>query len=133
MNETISKEFKIRLGWKIFFLLGLVIAVIFLYLRISDYPEAARLKTIEDGNAIIAALDSYFSKNGKYPDSLELLAPDYIDKIKKPKWGEDGWIYKFGDPNYFRITVGYKDWGESYYPVMYYSSAQKEVGWIYDN
>jgi len=59
--------------------------------------------------------------------------PKYLYEIKSPKWDEDGWVYEFSDPNFFKITVGYRDWGKSYYPVMYYSSVQKEAGWIYDN
>ena len=112
-------------------LILIVISVVFLELFID--LDKDRLETMDVGNEIIKALESYYAENGKYPQSLNQLVPKYLHEIKFPKWGEGGWVYKYGDPNYFRITVGYKNWGKSYYPVMYYSSAQKEVGWICDN
>ena len=134
----LSKE-RAKISWSklglsiIAILLLLTLGVIFLNQYVQKNSDNDRLETIDIGNEIIGALESYYVDNGRYPKSLEQLVPKYLNEIKRPKWGEDGWVYEFADPNYFKITVGYKEWGESYYPVMYYSSFQKKAGWICDN
>ncbi len=40
-------------------------------------------KLISNGNKIVSAIEKYFHENGDYPSSLEILVPDYIDKIPK--------------------------------------------------
>ena len=114
-------------------LLVLILGAIFLNCYVQKSSDKNRLETVAIGNEIVEALESYHVENGQYPESMERLVPKYLNKLKQPLWGEDGWNYELHGPNSFVIKVGYKDWGKSYYPVMYYSSVQKAAGWIYDN
>lgn len=112
--------------------LFLIAAVLFLNWYAPRSLEADRSETMAIGDEIVEALDRYFSEHGRYPNSFDALVPKYLDKIKAPIWGE-AWQYESYPPNgdAFELKVGYKDWGNSYYPVMYYISTEKK--WLYDS
>ena len=93
--------------------------------------ENLRKETMVSGDKIVKGLESYFLKYNKYPDSLNELIPEYLDKIPKAKWGE-GWRYE-SDSKSFWIETGYKDvlGGEDYYPSLHYFHEEKK--WILDS
>lgn len=43
--------------------------------------------------SIIAALTAYHDSVGMYPETLDQLAPEFIDRIPRPTAGEDEWSY----------------------------------------
>lgn len=65
---------------------------VFGYLNSTILPKYmsrfARNIVIKNSNGLISSIDSYYNHNSKYPDSLEILIPQYIDKI--PKSGVNG-------------------------------------------
>ena len=48
----------------------------------------AKSIAIKNANGLISSIDSYYNDNSMYPDSLEILIPQYLDKI--PKSGVNG-------------------------------------------
>lgn len=115
------------------FLLLLLTAVIFWNWYGPGSLEAARLETMSFGNQIINALEVYRTENGGYPDSLKLLVPKYLPDIQPPVWGQDGWQYVSSSPEFYVITVGYRDGCGSYCPSMHYCPGQEKNEWVYDN
>ncbi|MCK4885738.1 MAG: hypothetical protein KAS96_00055 [Planctomycetes bacterium] len=116
----------LRLRKTFFIIVGLLLFVIgILAYYIPNSMEHDRLATIDIGNEIIEALQTYFDDNGHYPTSLEELVSKYLKEIKKPLWGDSGWIYS-GIPS--GLKVGYKSHG-GLYPMMIYDPKH---GWICD-
>lgn len=66
-----------------------------------------RQETTGRAERIVAAIDSYYTREGRYPESLSLLTPRYILSLPKPMimHGQD-WCYDSGD-GYYRL--GYLD------------------------
>lgn len=62
---------------------------------ISVQDTALYLPSIEKGNQIIASLETYFKKNGRYPKNLNKLVPDYLSKI--PEAGNFGNTFYYSD------------------------------------
>ncbi|MCK4752949.1 MAG: hypothetical protein KAS75_05850 [Planctomycetes bacterium] len=130
-------EKRIRMRWLalrpyiVIIPLFLIALVLFFNWYVPSSLKADRTETVTVGDEIVKALDSYFGDHSKYPNSLEALVPKYLDKVKPPTWGEDGWQYQLNGPNgkSFGLKVGYKGRDNSYYPVIYYSP----LGWIFDN
>jgi hypothetical protein len=46
--------------------------------------------TIELGNEIIAALERYEERHGDYPEALEALVPDYLERVDATSWTYGG-------------------------------------------
>lgn len=42
--------------------------------------------TIERGNEIIAAIERYEERHGEYPEALEDLVPDYLERVDATSW-----------------------------------------------
>lgn len=49
--------------------------------------------TINEGNRIVAALDQFNADNGKYPDTLQELIPNYLDIIPRTQFRY--WVNEF--------------------------------------
>jgi hypothetical protein len=64
----------------------------------------ARGIVIKNANELICSIDKYYLENSKYPDSLNVLVPEYIDKI--PKAGVHG-INRY---NYQKLDKNYEIW-----------------------
>ena len=59
------------------------------------------------GDDVVRALESYHSKNGKYPNALVQLQPEFIRVIAPPLAGRQKWDYVGSDRGYmlsFRRT-----------------------------
>ena len=106
---------------KLKFLLGIillvmiVIAVYVLYL----YQEGGRehynppvkkadsppMQVLNDMTVLSLAVEAYYAKNLKYPDKLEQLKPEFIDKIPLEPGAEKSFIYESDELDRYRITV----------------------------
>lgn len=58
----------------------------------SRLPEC-KGQPFDSGRLLFSALNKYFDDNGRYPDMLVDLVPDYIDNIPPPEWGAGEWKY----------------------------------------
>ncbi len=62
--------------------------------------------TIERGDCIIAAIKSHYVANNKYPQSLDQLVPNYIERIDEPLVGRRKWVYAlYEDRDLFNLGV----------------------------
>ena len=85
---------------KIFLFLSIVLILVLLAgsalvsAKFSNYDYTLSvLQTKINGYSIIVALEKYKNDNGKYPSSLDLLVPDYLQGIRPPMMGPKEWIY----------------------------------------
>jgi hypothetical protein len=46
--------------------------------------------TFELGNEIIAAIERYEERHGEYPEALEALVPDYLERVDATSWTYGG-------------------------------------------
>ena len=83
----------------IVFLIIVLIAVLLVSLALvsskfknHDYTLKV-LQTKINGYSIVVALEKYKNDNGKYPTTLNLLVPDYLQGIRPPMMGPKEWIY----------------------------------------
>jgi hypothetical protein len=64
------------------------------FLLIGCEPDKSSVLNDERiGDGIIAALETYKTQRGSYPDVLSELEPDYIAEIIQPRYGEGRWRY----------------------------------------
>ena len=94
----------------------LVLLVASLLCGCFDTPEERdrkeRLSVETPGNIIVGALNRYERQNGRYPTSLDDLAPKYLEKIPRSKYGSRKWEYKAGSKSgyrWFRFQIRYQD------------------------
>jgi hypothetical protein len=52
-----------------------------------------------------SAVEAYYAKNLKYPESLEELKPEFVDKIPLEAGTEKSFIYQSDETDRYRITV----------------------------
>ena len=106
---------------KLKFLLGvilivmLVIAVYVLYLYQQGGPEYynppvqktddPKVQILSDMTVLSGAVEAYYAKNLRYPDKLEQLKPEFIDKIPLEAGTEKSFIYASDALDRYRITV----------------------------
>ena len=65
-------------------------------LLLAGCDHAHTTATAEDfrrGNDIITAVEKYRAAHGDYPDTLSVLAPNYIRAVEDPDYGEQRWDY----------------------------------------
>jgi hypothetical protein len=118
-----------------------VVAVsIFVALLVSGamaFPlfERRTLRTTEErGNAIVAAIERYRTRVGRFPDSLSAVRPYELQSIPTPTWGDKRWRYQLfaGDAStsskgpLFELRVCTND---SCYPVLYFNSSVRR--WVF--
>jgi hypothetical protein len=116
-------------------MVGILIALAPTYFRgRADNIEAARVldnrltgPPFDNGNILIGKLQAYQEAKGSYPDPLDKLVPEFIDRIPPPNWGANEWRYR-SDGKWFGLGVRrLKDW----YSGHNYSSETK--CWGYDH
>jgi hypothetical protein len=113
----------LRRKWK--FLLGIVFIVMiacavyifYLYQQGgTEYYNPPAQKTddpktqiMRDITVLSGAVEAYYVKNMRYPDNLEQLKPEFIDKIPLEAGTEKAFVYETGGesdgPDRYRITV----------------------------
>ena len=114
---------KIILGVILFVVLIIAGYLCYLYQRggIENYrppvteAESPRARVLNDLTALSQAIDAYYAKNLKYPEKLEELQPEFVDKIPlEPKTGKP-FIYESDGKDQYQIRIsapasyGYKD------------------------
>jgi len=97
--------------FKLFAIYLSIIAIVFgLY-------KARYIMDIYNGNKIVAAIEQYNKKNGVYPEKLEQLTPDFIEKVPKNWTMHRTWFYDLYTENDYRLTfIPYAFLKCSYYP-----------------
>jgi hypothetical protein len=68
----------------------------------TDIPQK---QIISDMTDLSQAVEGYYAKNLKYPDKLEQLKPEFIDKIPLETGTEKSFIYESNVTDRYRITV----------------------------
>ncbi len=121
--RTKNNLFKLRKSFLVIVILVLVLLAFLLYF-VPRAMESERLETIDIGNEIVKALDSYMSANHRYPESIGLLA-----KVSKPKLGKE-WVYKPSkNGQKYELLTGHKKRDGSFGPALYFKSGNSE--WQY--
>jgi hypothetical protein len=106
-------KWKFQLG--IILLVMIVIAVYVFYLYQQGGTEYynppvqktddPKMQIINDMTVLSGAVEAYYAKNLKYPDKLEQLKPEFIDKIPLETGTEKSFIYDSDGLDRYRITV----------------------------
>ncbi|HUN54029.1 MAG TPA: hypothetical protein VMU29_02620 [Smithella sp.] len=71
----------------------------------TESTETPQKQIISDLTALSSALDAYFAKYLKYPDSLDELKPEFMDKIPREAEAKAQFIYQSDEIDHYRITV----------------------------
>lgn len=111
------------------------------YVQDWKYPEISL--SIDRGNEIVLAAETYKSIKGKYPSSLVDLVPVHLKQIASPLAGEPRWFYEtssscdsyslaFGCVAQDPLRSGSPTIA-SLYPVAAFSSLPDGRKWIIDN
>ncbi len=67
--------------------------------------EPPRAQVLRDLNALSQGIDAYYAKNLSYPEKLEQLQPEFLDKIPfEPKTGKP-YLYESNGKDQYRINV----------------------------
>ena len=66
-----------------------------------------------NGEQIAAAIEQYKLNNGNYPETLELLIPEYFDELPEIKrYGRKNWLYTTNSEQY---SLGFEYINDTYY------------------
>ena len=68
----------------------------------TDDPK---VQILSDITVLSGAVEAYYAKNLRYPDKLEQLKPEFIDKIPLETGTEKSFIYASDALDRYRITV----------------------------
>jgi hypothetical protein len=68
----------------------------------TDDPK---VQILSDMTVLSGAVEAYYAKNLRYPDKLEQLKLEFIDKIPLEKGTEKSFIYDSNGRDRYRITV----------------------------
>jgi len=106
---------KLKTLLAIILLVIIVVAGYFIYLyqkgSVEHYrPPATKVETpraqvLSDLTALSQAIDAYQAKNLRYPERLDQLQPEFIDKTPLEPGTEKPFAYESDSPNEYRITV----------------------------
>jgi hypothetical protein len=106
-------ELKLLLG--IIMLVMIVIAGYVLYLYQEGGTEcykppvtkadSLKMQVLSDLTVLSQAVQTYYAKNLRYPEKLEQLKPEFIDKIPLEPGTEKFFIYASDEFDRYRITV----------------------------
>lgn len=89
-----------RLGRALFVPLVLLLLISMSGCSDPNWSEEKIRETQARGDLIIGALEKYRSDTGKYPKTLEQLAPNYLVEIEPPTAGKMEWQYLSGGKNF---------------------------------
>lgn len=118
-----SRKWKIVLGIVLFVIVVIAGYFIYLYQKggVEHYRPPAtkvgspRAQVLSDLDALSQAIDAYYAKNLSYPEKLEQLQPEFLDKIPlEPKTGKP-FLYDSDGKDRYRMSVsdpaslGFKD------------------------
>lgn len=108
-----SVKLKIMLGIILFIVLVIVGYLFYLYQKggVEHYRpptakvESPRTQVLNDLMALSQAIQAYYAKNLRYPEKLEQLRPEFIDKIPlEPKTGKP-FIYESDGKDQYQIGI----------------------------
>lgn len=85
--------------------------------------------SIQYGNTVVSAINSYYDANGTYPQKLELLLPQYLQAIPLPTAGTRMWKYTIA-PDQQSYTLQFS-MNKDLYPSVYWNSKMRT--WVHDN
>jgi hypothetical protein len=106
-------KLKIILGIILFIVLIIAGYLIYLYQKggVENYrppvtkAESPKAQVLNDLTALSQAVDAYHTKNLRYPERLEQLQPEFIDKIPlEPKTGKP-FIYESDGKDQYQIGI----------------------------
>ena len=106
-------KLKIILGIILFIVLIIAGYLIYLYQKggVENYrppvtkAESPKAQVLNDLTALSQAVDAYHAKNLRYPERLEQLQPEFIDKIPlEPKTGKP-FIYESDGKDQYQIGI----------------------------
>jgi hypothetical protein len=75
------------------------------------------------GNDIAVALGKYRAEFGQYPQSLDVLAPEYLPEIVQPTYGECKWRYFPGGDHGYQLSF---DSSSNYHAVYWRNPGSNE-------
>jgi hypothetical protein len=84
----------------------------------------------QKAHPIIEAIEAYVEDQGRYPNELAELIPDYLPEIPASGWGDRHWKYQLWQhpsPSFGLYVLKL----EGYYEGLYYQSSNQS--WIYDS
>jgi hypothetical protein len=64
-----------------------------------------KMQILSDMAVLSQTVEAYYAKNLRYPDKLEQLKPEFIDKIPLEMGTEKPFIYESDGLDHYRITV----------------------------
>jgi hypothetical protein len=115
MSDQSKKKniMKYLFGFVIIILLGIISFFIYSYIQGSkeNYkPPTEEKKTSDEqaSNDLIAlsnAIDSYYTINLSYPDSLNALIPDFLNKLPKEQFTNKIYIYNVLEDSAYEVKV----------------------------
>jgi len=114
-------KWKFLLGSILLLVIAVAVYVFYLYQQggTENYnppaqkAEDPKTRILSDLNVLSEAVDAYYVKNMRYPDKLEQLMPEFIDKIPLETGTEKSFVYETGGQtsgesdgsDRYRITV----------------------------
>jgi len=67
--------------------------------------ESPRAQVLSDLNALSQAIDAYYAKNLSYPERLEELQPEFLDRIPSEPKTAKSFLYESDGKDRYRIGV----------------------------
>jgi hypothetical protein len=106
-------KLKLLLGIILFVIMIIVGYVLYLYQKggTEHYippvtkADSPQKQVLSDMTVLSQAVQAYYAKNLRYPEKLEQLKPEFIDKIPLEPGTEKFFIYESDELDRYRITV----------------------------